>query len=109
MRNTSISLCFTARDLYAAISVCDPNTPLPVPLEVMTVIEGGKTLKLTIVESDYKPSPSAAAMMRPPAPGEASNQRVQPAGTEPAEQAGRGPLGCDGLLGADGRSEDSQK
>lgn len=29
------------------------------------------------------------------------NQRVQPAATEPAEQVGRGPLGCDGLLGAD--------
>lgn len=37
--------------------------------------------------------------------GPASNQRVQPAATEPAEQAGRGPLGCDELLGADHQPE----
>lgn len=73
MRNTSISLCFTARDLYAAISICDPDTPLPVPLEIVSVIEDGKTLKLTIVESDYRPSPAVAAMMMPPVSGKASN------------------------------------
>lgn len=28
----------------------------------------------------------------------ASNPRVQPAATDPAEQAGRGPLGCDELM-----------
>ena len=33
------------------------------------------------------------------------NPRVQPAATEPVKQAGRGPLGCDGLLGADVLSE----
>lgn len=31
-------------------------------------------------------------------PGLPPNPRVQPAATEPAKQAGRGPLGCDELL-----------
>lgn len=37
--------------------------------------------------------------LHPPIP------RVQPAATEPAEQAGRGPLGCDGLMDAGDRPE----
>lgn len=37
--------------------------------------------------------------------GSASNAPGQPAATEPAQQAGRGPLGCAGLLGADDGSE----
>lgn len=45
-------------------------------------------------------------VMQTSAPRTAPNPRVQPTATEPAEQAGRGPLGCDELLDSFGENHE---
>jgi hypothetical protein len=79
----------------------------------------GRIEALLDLISDARPYLTNAGFMKPSddeveitrrmdrelAPRQASNAQGQPAATEPAQQAGRGPLGCADLLDADGQPE----